>query len=65
MIVSVGARSTGRMTIRSITTPPANDAVIASTIADQKGRWRSSVSATYADSVASSPWAKLITPLDR
>ena len=65
-IVITGAFSTGRISTRSIVTPPAN--AIASTIgnAAQKERpWFVSDQATNVVKVAISPCAKLITRVDR
>src|SRR3954453_10498479 len=62
-IVSTDARSTGRITVRSRTIPPANDAATVSANAGQYDRpcWVR-VQATKVENIASSPWAKLTTP---
>jgi hypothetical protein len=64
--VSTDAPSTGRITTRSSTTPPANEA---STVTTKAGQYAKpccvSVQATNVENIASSPWAKLTTPVAR
>src|SRR6266567_7763339 len=64
--VSTDARSTGRITTRSSAIPPANEASTVTTKAGQypKPCWVR-VQATNVENIASSPCAKLTTPVAR
>ena len=65
-IVSTGARSTGRITARSIPTPPQNEsATVARNASQKESPWWTSDQATKVESIAISPWAKLTTPVER
>ncbi len=69
-IVSTGAPSTGRMTSRSRAMPPANEMASARTNADpevEPGPLGSAIShqAMNVENIAISPWAKLMTPVER
>ena len=62
--VSTGARSTGRMTTRSIRTPATNAMPSVSGNATQKLiPWVMSVNAMKVANIAISPWAKLTRPM--
>src|SRR3954463_6794538 len=65
-IVSTDARSTGLITVRSSATPPANDA---RTVTRNAGQYENpccvSVQAMNVENIASSPCAKLTTPVAR
>src|SRR5436190_15757561 len=65
-IVRIGLRSTGRITARSIAIPPAKDAATVTAKASQYERpcWVS-VHAMNVENIASSPCAKLMTPVAR
>ena len=69
-IVSTGALSTGLITSRSSTMPPANE--MASVTMKPIHRWYSgpfgsaiSHQAMNVENIAISPWAKLMTPVER
>ncbi len=69
-MVSTGAPSTGRMTSRSSATPPANEMTSVSTKPIQRwysGPFGSAIShqAMNVENIAISPWAKLMTPVER
>jgi hypothetical protein len=64
--VSTGACSTGRMTARSISTPPINEIASVRRNASQYVTPRSiSSQQTNVENIAISPCAKLMTPVDR
>ena len=65
-IVSGAARSTGRTTIRSSATAPANAIAIVSGKASQSGMpCCENCHARYVVNIAISPCAKLMTPIER
>ena len=65
-ITSSARRSTGRMTTRSTATPPAKAIASVSANAGQYDiPWCISDQAVYVVNVAISPWAKLITSVER
>ena len=61
-----GARSIGRMTIRSSATAPANEiAIVAANAAHSGIPCSVNCHAMNVVNIASSPWAKLITSIER
>src|SRR5262249_45042305 len=65
-IVRTGLRSTGRITARSSAIPPADETATVSAHAPQYGqRCGGGVHAMNVENIASSPWAKLMTPVAR
>ena len=64
--VSTGALSTGRMTARSISTPPANEIpIVRKNAAQKESPWWTRDHAMKVENIAISPWAKLTTPVER